>query len=147
MSAPSCAYRTAMAFPMPRAEPVTSATLPLRSAICVASPYLSAEDLRLEGFTNGECHDVGVGHEAAIRCTRYGMPAGGFVSRLAFGVRVLCVERGNALVVVAAGFPVAQDLHTLGLNLLGVRLFIEERYDFRHVFLERHRCVAVFLAG
>src|SRR5918992_3564853 len=62
-------------------------------------------------------------------------------------VRVVGVERLDELIVVAARLAVAQELHTLDLDLLRVGLGLQERDDLRHELVERHRELAVLLAG
>jgi len=62
-------------------------------------------------------------------------------------VRVGCVERLDDLVVVAARLAVTQELHALDLDLLRVGLRLEQGYDLGNVLVERHRELAVLLAG
>src|SRR5690242_19487991 len=62
-------------------------------------------------------------------------------------VRVAVVQRRHHLVVVAAGLAVAEELHALDLDLLGVGLSLEQRHDLGDELIERHRDLVVFLAG
>jgi MmyB-like transcription regulator ligand binding domain len=57
------------------------------------------------------------------------------------------IERPNDLVVVAARLAVAQELHALDLDLLRVGLRLKQRDDLGHELVERHRELAVLVAG
>src|ERR1039458_8853246 len=69
------------------------------------------------------------------------------VARALVAVRAGRVERGHDLVVVAARLAVAQELRALDLDLPGAGLRLEQRDGLRHELAERHRELAVLLAG
>src|ERR1700749_4814177 len=62
-------------------------------------------------------------------------------------VRVAVVQRRHDLVVVAAGLAVAEELHSLDLDLGGVRLGFEQRHDLGDELIQGHRDLVVLLPG